>query len=585
MSYVLIESFGKGVDRRRLIENLAPGSLYQCIDAHLNRGGEIEKRKAFVQAATVDPVIGRIYPSLLKLNIVGGLVSGTIPDDIYDLVSTVPDSAYNYEPVSFTLVDGKPYHVLKSTDGGETAHFYDNALVTDLYVGRYAAGINDTLEDIIDSIMFNMYAKQEFSENKYTITRDGDNLVVEQQALNTKMDYLVTDDIGSIRIEVTQLAAAAQTTKHKLQFAFTLVGEIENAQANIRIDDNDYGVSGRPNPVPELVYTHKSKVYGAKDAILSFSCLNNPRFWSDNTAVEGLTGLQGSSFINIGTFADGMHKIYGLSQYQNDLAIFGADVIQIWNMNVDESLNQYQQTLYNTGTRAPRSIIPYGNIDVFYLAANGVRSLRTAAYNNIVNSEDVGSPVDAIVTPLIADFDDDDYKDMVSAIYEPTDGRYWLAIGDQITVLSFFKSSQVNGWSTYSPGFTIDDMAVVGRRTYLRSGADLYIYGGEDGGEYDGTLPDIIIPFVTSNKPADFKYVQGVALSGRGAWVVDLLLDPIDLTKTVSLGILDGFTFSDPSIMGLGHTTHIGVRFRGKDAGVGIISTMAVFFNPAESQT
>lgn len=49
MPYIIVENFKGGLDTRRSILNSSPGTLTKFINAHVNRGGEIEKRKAFVK--------------------------------------------------------------------------------------------------------------------------------------------------------------------------------------------------------------------------------------------------------------------------------------------------------------------------------------------------------------------------------------------------------------------------------------------------------------------------------------------------------------------------------------------------------
>ena len=51
MAYVLVEDFRAGLDTRRTNVTSVPGSLVTLTNAHISRGGEIEKRKAFVKLA------------------------------------------------------------------------------------------------------------------------------------------------------------------------------------------------------------------------------------------------------------------------------------------------------------------------------------------------------------------------------------------------------------------------------------------------------------------------------------------------------------------------------------------------------
>ena len=48
MAYIVIEDFKSGLDRRKLSAASPPGSLQVLTNAHITRGGEIEKRMAFV---------------------------------------------------------------------------------------------------------------------------------------------------------------------------------------------------------------------------------------------------------------------------------------------------------------------------------------------------------------------------------------------------------------------------------------------------------------------------------------------------------------------------------------------------------
>jgi len=53
MPYVLIEDFKGGVDKRRTVVTSVPGTCVELTNAHITRGGEIEKRRAFKEWATL----------------------------------------------------------------------------------------------------------------------------------------------------------------------------------------------------------------------------------------------------------------------------------------------------------------------------------------------------------------------------------------------------------------------------------------------------------------------------------------------------------------------------------------------------
>ena len=71
MPYILVEDFKSGLDTRRTNVTSVPGSLVTLTNAHLTRGGEIEKRKAFVALATL-PVDSNGDPVTVGLAAAGG---------------------------------------------------------------------------------------------------------------------------------------------------------------------------------------------------------------------------------------------------------------------------------------------------------------------------------------------------------------------------------------------------------------------------------------------------------------------------------------------------------------------------------
>ena len=53
MPYILVEDFKGGIDTRRTVVTSVPGSCVTLTNAHITRGGEIEKRRAFKEWATL----------------------------------------------------------------------------------------------------------------------------------------------------------------------------------------------------------------------------------------------------------------------------------------------------------------------------------------------------------------------------------------------------------------------------------------------------------------------------------------------------------------------------------------------------
>ena len=135
MPYILVEDFRSGLDTRRTNLTSVPGSLVTLKNAHLTRGGEIEKRKAFVEVATL-PVDGYGVPTTFGLAAAGGQIyvfgsessvsfaSGT-PDNLNYISLLHPTSGVAMTGVlGVDFFDGKVY-VSAQYDDGRIYHYWD----------------------------------------------------------------------------------------------------------------------------------------------------------------------------------------------------------------------------------------------------------------------------------------------------------------------------------------------------------------------------------------------------------------------------------------------------------------------------
>lgn len=313
------------------------------------------------------------------------------------------------------------------------------------------------------------------------------------------------------------------------------------------------------------------KVYQTSGPNLLFSGVGNAADF--NTAT-------GSGFIDMSTQARGSEVLTSLAQYQQYVAVFAGRTVQIEYVDPDPANNRLVQVLNNTGTVAPRSVIQYGDNDVFYLDRSGVRSLRARQTINVAFSSDTGNPIDDLIIAKLKTLTDDEISRACSVI-EPDDGRLWVALKDEIYVFSYFTGSKVSAWTTYSPGFNIDDMVEFNGRVYLRSGDDIYAYGGTaDTLEYsDDVEAEAWLPFLDAGAPAQKKRFGGVDWAARGTWECRVSYDPeegaSDKTATHK-----GTTFGLDRFPLQGEGTHIGLRFKAKgrpdDGGPAILGSVVI---------
>jgi hypothetical protein len=307
------------------------------------------------------------------------------------------------------------------------------------------------------------------------------------------------------------------------------------------------------SPFATSVRTVQQKVYGVAGPVLHFSAI------ADATAFN--SGV-GHGFIDMSTQATGSEELTALAQYQNFIAVFAGRTIQLEFVDPDPTLNRLVQTLNNTGTIAARSVTQFGDNDVFYLDESGIRSLRARETINVAFSSDTGNPVDDIVVEKLTGLTEDQREQAIGVI-EPRDGRLWMAIDDEIFVFSYFTGSKVSAWTTYRPGFTIDDMVVFQRKVYLRSGDTIYVYGGTgDSFVYTNVEAEAWLPYLDADQPARRKTFSGVDVAARGTWEVRAALDPTNLIASDKVGVVTETSYNAHRISMHGQSSHISIRFR-----------------------
>ena len=140
MSTIWIREFVGGLDTRRMPETTSGGVLIRATDGHINRGGEFEKRGAFVRtydlpaAATIGLAAGKS-----DLFVFGHAAPPAMPAGVRYQRLQHPDGTTALTRVlSYDLYAGKIYVVGEFADGSRH-HFYDGVRVPDWYDGRARA--------------------------------------------------------------------------------------------------------------------------------------------------------------------------------------------------------------------------------------------------------------------------------------------------------------------------------------------------------------------------------------------------------------------------------------------------------------
>lgn len=355
-----------------------------------------------------------------------------------------------------------------------------------------------------------------------------------------------------------------------------VVGTFEPGDAfNVRLGESNYGYQSKPAGPVSFLLTLGKKLYATSDSLLQFSAIDSPRAWDTEFDV-------GAGFISMFNEFTGGEPLQALAAYSQNLAVLARNTIQVWSVDVDPARNSQQQILNNVGTVAPRSVTQIGDVDVFFLADSGIRSLRSRDINNIAYSSDVGNPIDDLVIADMRALGEDVHRCV--GVIDPQDGRYWLVMGERIYVLSHFSSSKVSAWSTYEPGFAATDAVThAGRVWLLADDRSLYLYGGDDNATYDDCLVEGEIPFLSAGTPATRKTFEAFDATVEGHWSFELGTNPEQADARDEIGQLWAPSFDMKRIPIQGVGTHFAVRFTCQKPGYARLSNVIIHYTPYEA--
>jgi hypothetical protein len=392
---------------------------------------------------------------------------------------------------------------------------------------------------------------------------------------------------GNVTVSNTIMGGGVTAVSAQQQIATATIGGTFEAQDTftITLDGVDYTVSGGAAGTGTMALTFGQKIYSVTNSLLYFSALNTPT--SPGAGIGG-------GFINMSNQNEGNETLITVQEYQGKMAIFSRNSIRVWAMDVDPLKNVFQQTVQNSGALSSRSVIPYGNIDVFYLNDSGVRSLRARDASNSPAVNDVGVAIDPFLRDYLNTLSDTQIQRAVAMI-EPIDSRYWLAVRNRIFVFSYFPGSKINAWTYYdlSPEIgnnDISEVIKVNNQVYLRSGDTIYQYGGAAGTTYPsdadneaGAWAEIALPYLAAGTPATFKGIQGFDIAVDGTWNCKLLPEPENESVELDIGTFNKPTFAQAAVVVKTPTPLFSVRSRTTKGGYARVSMLAVHYKAQDA--
>ena len=149
MPYILVEDFRGGLDTRRMNVTATPGTLVTLENAHITRGGEIEKRPAFVELANLPSNTTGLAASGGQIYVFGDAAESSVtfapgtPSNINYIRLQHPSGEALTDILSVDFYNGQVYAAAQFSDG-RIYHFFDGTRITDWFDGRARATIEIT---------------------------------------------------------------------------------------------------------------------------------------------------------------------------------------------------------------------------------------------------------------------------------------------------------------------------------------------------------------------------------------------------------------------------------------------------------
>jgi len=687
MAYVLIEDFRGGLDSRRSNVTATPGTLITLKNAHITRGGEIEKRPAFVELATLPSNTTGLAAANGQIYVFGSdaassvtFASGT-PANVNYVRLQHPSGTALTKVLDTDFFDGRVYASAQFADG-RIFHYYDGTRITDWFDGRArnqfsvtggsaggtsatgsftvasgtanpgdnvrvvrvnnvdlfstpvahtgtnastatnvanainaattspnytatASGSVVTITSVTTGVTINGFAVTVEVDGAVTvssinnmsggvdnavtnITVNGVSIINAQvpwASSNSNTASLIADAINEANTtpeyEATSTGALVNIISKESGASFnnfavvvTVSGNVTTAFTNnISIMDGGATSNAVNGYTPgAFIKPVKTKMYALSDSLLHYSGVNDPTEFNNSSV--------GAGFINLSNNASGSESLQAMASYYSNLAVFAKEAIQIWFVSADDAQNSQIQVLNNTGTISPQSVIEFGDNDVFYLSESGIRSLRARDSSNAAFVGDIGNPIDDTILTAIAS--DRDAAINAQAILDPKNGRYLIAIGSTVFVFSYFPSSKVSAWSTYEPGFVIDNWAYDSEQVLCRSGNKLFSLGGASGQTYDNSTVEIQLPFLDASKPATSKDFTGIDMACTNQWQVFVATDPTDINTNEEIATIDRTTYGLGRATFTGYSTHLAPKLICTSAGAAKIGNLALHYDMSE---
>jgi len=571
MGKVWVKELTGGLDTRRLPETTPGGVLVKGDDGHINSGGEFESRAAFVLAYTLPASTIDLAADSTGLIVFGSSADPGVPSGV--TYQRLEKGVKTLTSVPSWDLFGDDIYAAAVYNDGTIVHFFDGTEVTDWFDGRARTSFRVTAGTSLGSAQLD------------GLTVNGVAIIGSAVPFNTDLATTAADIAAEINSHTSSPDYDATAVDDTVNIIATLAGSAANGRSVF------FTLSGDMAVTPELglslsggadstaftpgtfVKTIDRQMHALSGTGWYRSGIDAPTHWTLDTT--------GASFFDQAKEASKAGDAQAVVLYQGFVAVVCKKAILIWVVDPDPDLIAKRQVLTNTGTASPRSVTQFGDADVFYAALSGLRSMRARDSSNNATTTDLGSPIDSDLKTKLQSMSATERAGIIGLI-NPVDDRFWLCFPDgEIYVFSYFPSPKISAWTRYifrdSDGnqAPIDAATVFGERAYIRSGDEIYVYGGLDSGAgltYDNVTAKAWLPYFDAGKPTEAKEWQGMDAAVSGQWVVYAAMQPTARDVRSQVTTLTETTFNKQRIP-FNHTcTHVSPQFESSGVGPHVLS-------------
>ena len=282
-----------------------------------------------------------------------------------------------------------------------------------------------------------------------------------------------------------------------------------------------------------------SRVFSSAGDVVKYCAAGAARDW---------TTASDAGFLPSGLQQDTKTDATGVGTFQDSLAVFYPESIQVWSVAVDPSANAIKKRIYGVGTEVPESQAGFAS-DLAFLSPFGFRSMTVSQTSDRIDDTDLGVPVDPLVVADLAAYkaDPSTSKQPLFGCWIPQLGQYWAVIptasGSKVWAYSYSRSSKLACWSEYTFPINITGITTLRGTVYVRDADNIYKIDAAsftDAGTPIGV--EVQMAFQDAKLPGVSKQFFGADLVVAGSADFSLLYDPRDLEKESIPQTLSGDT-------------------------------------------